>query len=251
VLVFTWDGVGLGEDGTLWGGEALFGRAGAWRRVASLRPFRLPGGDKAAREPWRSALGTCWETGAAPAPDLAPVPDADRDLLFQAWQKRLNAPLTSAAGRLFDAAAALTGVCRTATFEGQGPMLLEAVASPDVEPLMLPLERSEAGVWLADWRPLLAVLADGDAPVEYRAGLFHATLADVLTQQALHIRAEQGVETVGLAGGVFQNRLLTETAGRRLAAEGFEVVLNAQVPVNDGGLSFGQVIEFAASTFNE
>ena len=119
-IVFTWDGVGLGEDQTLWGGEAFTGASGRWQRAASFRPFRLPGGDKAGRGPWRAAAALLWETGQA-AP-FAPEP------LHQAWSARLNSPASSSVGRLFDAAAALCGVCTHASFEGEGPMRLEAIA---------------------------------------------------------------------------------------------------------------------------
>jgi hydrogenase maturation protein HypF len=153
-LVFTWDGVGYGEDATLWGGEALLGRPGDWRRIARLRPFRLPGGERAAREPWRSAAALCWESGH----DCPAVP-AGAGALRQAWQRRVNAPQTSAAGRLFDAAAALIGVCREATFEGQAPMLLEAACQQGANPVELPLRPDAAGVWQLDWAPLLPMLS--------------------------------------------------------------------------------------------
>ncbi|MCP4046634.1 MAG: carbamoyltransferase HypF, partial [Gammaproteobacteria bacterium] len=124
LLVFTWDGVGLGPDGTLWGGETLLGQPGKWQRVASFRLFKLPGGERAGREPWRSAAALCWETGQE-----CPLEEASDPLLYSFWQQGTNAPLTSAAGRLFDAASSLTGVCTTASFEGQGPMMLETLAS--------------------------------------------------------------------------------------------------------------------------
>ena len=140
-LVFTWDGVGYGSDGELWGGEAVHGGPGRWRRVASMRPFRLPGGERAGREPWRSAVSLAWELGRhAEARRLVAQlreradPAGDYDLLYHAWQRGLNMPHTSAVGRLFDAAAALTGVCRTASFEGQGPMWLEALAGQPARP---------------------------------------------------------------------------------------------------------------------
>src|SRR5690606_36653623 len=99
-LTFTWDGVGLGEDHTLWGGEALLGRPGRWRRVARMHPFRLPGGEHAGREPWRSAAALCWETGME-----LPSGKTDLAVLRKAWEKELNSPVTTAVGRLFDGAA--------------------------------------------------------------------------------------------------------------------------------------------------
>jgi hydrogenase maturation protein HypF len=239
-LVFTWDGVGYGQDGTLWGGEALLGRPGAWRRIASLRPFHLPGGERAGREPWRSAAALCWEAGS----DWPQLP-AGAVVLRQAWQRRLNSPQTSAAGRLFDAAAALTGLCREASFEGQGPMLLEAACEGDGVPVELPLQRNAAGMWITDWAPLLPVLLDTARPVAVRAACFHASLAHALHQQARCARDEHGVDRIAVAGGVFQNRILTEAAITLLEHDGFTVVYPEHIPVNDAGLSLGQVIEYA------
>jgi hydrogenase maturation protein HypF len=239
-LVFTWDGVGYGEDGTLWGGEALRGRPGAWQRFASLRPFHLPGGERAGREPWRSAAALCWETGHS----WAGLPQ-DAGLARHAWERRLNTPQTTAAGRLFDAAAALTGLCNVASFEGQGPMLLEArCGQAEVDPVRLPLLPAAAGLWVSDWEPLLPLLLDESLPVMLRAACFHASLAHALLTQALQARAQHGIERIGLCGGVFQNRVLTESACRLLTAAGFDVALPEHVPVNDAGISYGQVIEF-------
>ena len=239
-IVFAWDGVGLGEDRTLWGGEAFTGSPGRWQRAASFRPFRLPGGDKAGREPWRAAAALLWESGQ-PAP-FAPEP------LQQAWSRGINSPVSSAMGRLFDAAAALCGVCTHASFEGEGPMRLEAIADVAAgDAVALPLERDPAGIWRSDWAPLLPMLTDITRPQAERAASFHLSLAQALVEQARQLRAQTGITSVGLSGGVFQNRLLAEAAIDRLRAAGFAVHLPQRVPVNDAGLSFGQVIEFLYS----
>jgi hydrogenase maturation protein HypF len=206
-IVFAWDGVGLGEDGTLWGGDALVGGPGHWQRRATFRPFKLPGGEKAGREPWRSAAALLWEENQS-AP-LAP------DTLYQAWSRGINSPVTHAVGRLFDAAAALTGICTHASFEGEGPMKLEAAASSVacVAAVALPLNL-KAGIWETDWSPLLPFLSDNTALKEERAARFHASLAHALLDQAIRLREETGIRDVGLTGGVFQNRLLTGQIGR-------------------------------------
>jgi len=235
-IVFAWDGVGLGEDDTLWGGEAFTGSPGRWQRAASFRPFRLPGGDKAGREPWRAAAALLWESGRAVP--FAPEP------LQRAWSQGLNSPASSSVGRLFDAAAALCGVCTHASFEGEGPMRLEAVAAADGETVALPLARDAAGIWRSDWAPLLPMLTDIARPQATRAASFHLSLAQALLAQARQLRTQTGITSVGLAGGVFQNRLLAEAAISRLQAAGFAAHLPQRVPVNDAGLSVGQVIEF-------
>lgn len=239
-LVFTWDGVGLGDDGCLWGGEALLGAPGAWKRVASLRPFRLVGADRASRAPWRSAAALCWESGH-------PWRGSGDGLLQQAWRKGLNCSTTTAAGRLFDGAAALVGLLDDASHEGQGPMWLEAIAEGAcAAPLVLPVAKNGAGLWELDWRPLVAPLADPGREAGERAAMFHASLAKGLLMQARALRGEHGVRHVGFSGGVFQNRLLTEEALGLLTADGFDVRLPQQLPCNDAALAFGQLVEAAA-----
>ncbi|MFH2140607.1 MAG: carbamoyltransferase HypF [Pseudomonadota bacterium] len=237
-LTFTWDGVGLGEDGTLWGGETLHGRIGDWRRIAYLRPFRLPGGDKAAREPWRSAAGLCWETGMDSA-----FPVDDITLLHTAWQRGINTPQTSAAGRLFDGAAYLLGLIAHASYEGQGGMLLEQVASGEAEAIVLPLHEDAHGALVVDWQPLLAAMLRKEIPVASRSMQFHRSLAHSIVLQAQRLHAQQPFDAVGLSGGVFQNKLLAELALAGLHQAGFDAYLPQQIPCNDGGIALGQLIE--------
>jgi len=239
-LVFTWDGVGYGEDGTLWGGEALLGKPGEWYRIATIRPFYLPGGEKASREPWRSAAAVCWESGLP-----WQVVGNAVDLVNQAWRQRINCPQTSSVGRLFDAAASLVGLVQSASFEGQGPMLLEAVAARDIDPLSLPLSRNRQGIWEFDWAPLLPMLCNVSLSVAERAGCFHSTMAHALLAQAKCVRDEHRVNVVGLAGGVFQNKVLSEQVILLLEQHGFVARLAERMPCNDAGISFGQIVEVA------
>lgn len=238
-LTFTWDGVGLGEDGSLWGGETLHGRPGAWRRVTSLRPFRLPGGERAAREPWRAAAAVCWELGLSWR--------SDADLLKNAWEKNLNAPTSSAAGRLFDAAASLLGLTDVASFEGQGPMYLEAVASGEAKALDLPMHENAEGLLICDWEPLIHALMRDEVPVAQRALQFHLSLARMIVEQARMITKRQPFDVIGLTGGVFQNKLLSELALSQLRASGFAAYLPEQAPCNDGGIALGQIVEYSCS----
>jgi hydrogenase maturation protein HypF len=242
LLCFTWDGVGLGPDHTLWGGEGLLGRPGAWQRVASFRPFRLPGGERAAREPWRSALALCWECGHV-------WPEGETfggGLLREAFDVGLNAPTTTSVGRLFDGAAALLGVCSLASYEGEAPMRLEACCQEVVSALPLPLVQDVTGVWRSDWAPLVPAMLDATVAPDLRAALFHATLAQALCDQALAVRNQTGVARVGLSGGVFQNRALTERTQSALVAAGFDVLIPERLPTNDAAISYGQLVEVAA-----
>jgi hydrogenase maturation protein HypF len=237
-IVFAWDGVGYGADGTLWGGETFVGQPGSWQRTASLRPFRLPGGDKAGRSPWRSAAALCWEVGLE-CPVHVPDP-----IVREAWQRGINAPQSSAAGRLFDAMAAIVlGVTET-SFEGQGPMWLEARAATGGKFPELPLRSDAEGVLRIDWAPLIAWSNDARRSIGNRAAAVHAALADAICRVAAQEGERSGASVVGLTGGVFQNRRLSELASAGLARLGFRVLLPGQIPCNDGGLAYGQVAEY-------
>ena len=246
-LVFTWDGTGFAPDDSIWGGEALYGYAGSWRQVASIRPFHLPGGDKVARHPWRSAAALCWE---ANKPWM--LPGEDKELLRVACQRKLNCVRTSSVGRLFDAAASILALLEEASYEGQAPMWLESIAvRAEAEALPLELIEDEAGVWRTDWERLLENLLDESIKVEKRARCFHESMALALLHQALQVREECGDFKVGLSGGVFQNRLLTEKAMLLLQQHGFDVYLSKRIPVNDAGLCFGQVMEGGSQMLND
>lgn len=244
LLVFAWDGVGFGGDGELWGGEAFLGRPGEWRRVASFRPFRLPGGERAGREPWRSAAALCWETGR----DWPACPDS-AGLAREAWSRGLNTPGTSAVGRLFDAAAALTGLCLHGSYEGEGPMRLEAAASGIAPAAVTPLPLAEDadGLLRADWAPLLEHLLDDGRPVAQRAVVFHETLALTALATWATLRERHDIAGVGATGGVLQNRRLADRMLALFGGAGVELALPARLPANDACIAFGQVIEQAAA----
>ncbi len=224
-LGFAWDGVGLGDDRTPWGGEALRVGPRGFERVAHLRPFPLPGGDAAARDPRRSLAGLFVAAGVDAPAGL--VPDA---LVRLARSPRL-APWTTSAGRLFDAVAALTGVCERASFEGQAPIALERLAEPGHEPYPFRLDGP-----VVDWTPALGpLLADRGDPSR-AASRFHATLVASIVAVAERERAP----AVALTGGCFQNPLLATETLHALRARGHRVLLPSRVPPNDGGLALGQ-----------
>ncbi len=240
-LMFAWDGVGLGSDGTLWGGEALLGQPGNWHRFASLRTFKLPGGDKAGREPWRSAAALQWECGQ----EWHTPTDPD-GIAKTAWDSDLNCPVTSAAGRLFDAAAAIICDLPLASFEAQGPMMLEALCRNPARGIELTLVEDTDGVLRLDWEPLLARICDNSLEPANRAEIFHASMAAAIVRKAAIARDHHGVSQVGLCGGVFQNRFLAEQTMTSLQDAGFDVYLPRALPCNDAALSYGQAAEVAA-----
>jgi hydrogenase maturation protein HypF len=247
-LGVTWDGTGHGTDGTVWGGEFLKGDAGGFTRFAHLRPFRLPGGEAAVREPRRAALAVLFEVFGGDAlsrEDLPPVrafSPHERRLLAQMLETGLNAPLTTSAGRLFDAVAALLGLSQRTRYEGQAAMALEAAVDPREDAAWpLPLVPREGAPALLDWEPLLhALLEDLGHGVNAGrlAARFHNSLVDGIARTA----GAAGETRVALTGGCFQNRLLLERAAERLSALGFTVLLHREVPPNDGGISLGQVL---------
>ncbi len=221
-LGVAWDGFGLGDDGGLWGGEALEVDGGRARRVASLRPFPLPGGDAAARDGRRALAGLLVAAGRDP-----------EDPEVRGFLPLASAPatrVTSSVGRLFDAVAALVGVCASSRYEGEAAMRLEALAEPGAAPYPMPVVDRRL-----DWAPMLdAILADPD-PVRV-ASRFHATLAAAIRDLSVH----EGASRVALAGGCFANARLAEDASARLEDAGIEVLLPSRAPVNDGGLALGQ-----------
>jgi len=240
-LIFAWDCVGLGEDGSMLGGEALFGSPGAWRRFGSWRPFRLPGANLSGRAPWRSAAALFWECGES----WLDCPDVD-GLAEAAWRSGLNSPYSSAVGRLFDAAAAVVCDIRDVSFEAEGPMRLEALCERYRTPIELPLHTDDNGVWRSNWAPLLPLLTDQRLSQQHRAEKFHSSVAHALLAQAIKARETCGAVRVGLTGGVFQNKVLAAETVGLLTMAGFEAHLPHALPCNDAALCFGQIVEFAA-----
>ncbi len=251
VLGFAWDGTGYGGDGTVWGGEVLECDGSDYRRLAYLRTFPLPGGDKAVRQPRRSALGVLFELLGPAAPDA--ILDGDAAKHARNWftgaelatlvavlkRPRLS-PWTSSVGRLFDAVAALCGLPAKISFEGQAAMALEFAADPgEQEAYPLPLLNTTPAV--ADWGPLVrAVLAERAAgePVGQISARFHNALANL----AVEVAQRWGGSRVVLSGGCFQNALLTERLRARLLEAGFQVYTHLQVPPGDGGIALGQLV---------
>ncbi len=254
-LGVTWDGTGLGDDGSIWGGEFLVGDAAEVHRVAHLRRFRLPGGDAVAREPRRSALSLIWSLhgpAAMSGRTLAPLEslgEASVSMIARMLDRGLNAPITTSAGRLMDGIASLCGLAQVSTFEGHAAMALEREAwrhtdREEAGAYPLPLRRA-VEPWVLDWGPLVESLLDDLAhgiPSSHAAARVLSALAGGIVEVARHA----GIPTVALTGGCFQNRWLLEEVERRLCKEGFIVLRHRRIPPNDGGIAAGQVMVAAA-----
>ncbi|HLK39678.1 MAG TPA: carbamoyltransferase HypF [Polyangiaceae bacterium] len=243
------DGAGFGPDGTIWGGEFLVGGFRRVERVARLRQVPLPGGDRAARQPWRSALSHLVCAGLDPMEsDLARRVGRDRArAVLELVTRRTHAPLTSSVGRLFDAVAALTGVCDQASFEGQAAMQLEGLASGLPPDDAYSFGKDDAAS--LDPGPVVRAIRDDvlrGVPASVISRRFHSALAAAVTGACVTIRASTGVGAVVLSGGVFSNAVLTTEVVGRLAAAGLRAHRHRSVPPNDGGLSLGQIAVAAA-----
>lgn len=256
VIGVAYDGTGLGEDGTLWGGEILIADRRAFRRFAHLRPFPLPGGELAVRRPYRTAYGIL--AGPAARADArtaaehaimrlaAAMTSTERAALDFQLARGFNAPLSTSMGRLFDAAAALVGFAGTCSYDAEAAIWLETLAGPygsgDAEPY--PGEFVDAARQIDGAAILCALAADlaaGAAPA-VAARRFHATVAALTRKLCLQARAETGIRQVCLGGGVFMNRRLLALLIELLEADSFSVYVPVEAPINDGGLAYGQAV---------
>ncbi|PSB02755.1 carbamoyltransferase HypF [Merismopedia glauca CCAP 1448/3] len=244
VLGIAWDGTGYGLDATLWGGEFLaISDSNGFDRVAHLRTFPLLGGDRAAREPRRAALGLLYEAFKQAAfgcdcPTLQAFSAQEVKVLQTMLQKRVNTPKTSSIGRLFDAIASLIGLCQKNSFEGESAMQLESILEPTSSIYPYHLEQDSAGNWVLDWKPMVAAILNDKESQGKIAAKFHNTLVEIIVAIAHRV----GIEKVVLTGGCFQNRYLLDRAIERLRSEGFIPYWHHQIPPNDGGIAPGQVL---------
>ncbi len=245
VIGVVFDGAGLGTDGAVWGGEFLAVDGARFTRYGHLAYVPLPGGDAAARRPWRSAAAhlSQADAGTRHAAIRPPgIADEERRLVDQLIAHAELTPRTSSVGRLFDAVASLLDLCHVATFEGQGAMALEAAADSRVTHRYA-VTLSGGDRWTADPAPIIeGVVADmvrGRARSEIAAA-FHGALCELVVLGCERVREETGLGTVVLSGGVFVNPLLTGSTYQALIARRFRVLLPRLVPCNDGGLALGQ-----------
>jgi hydrogenase maturation protein HypF len=251
VLGVSWDGTGYGLDGTVWGGEFLRVDGGRFIRAAHLRTFRLPGGDRAAREPRRSAVGLLYEMFGSRLASREGLPAAVEcsDEELRVWlsmlEKGVNSPVTSSAGRLFDAVSSIAGVRQVSNHEGQAAMELEfAIDGAETDDSysfnLLPGDMSHTPA-VVDWEPAIYdMMADLEmqVPVELVSARFHNTLAEMIVAVAERV----GERQVALTGGCFQNAYLAERAVGRLGDAGFQPYWHQRIPPNDGGIALGQIV---------
>ena len=270
VLGVAWDGTGWGPDGTVWGGEFLLADEAGFERVATFRRFRLPGGERAVREPRRSAIGLLWEVWGGALFDhdelacVRTMTATERPVLRHLLARGVHAPGTSSVGRLFDAVASLLDLCQRASFDGQAAMALEFAAEGErtdetypfcfkdrsaavqpSSPLRRGRERAEGagldeGVMVIDWAPMVLAILD-DIKNGVAIGMISATFHNTLAEMIVAVAGRVGQDRVVLSGGCFQNRVLLEGTIRRLHDEGSRPFWPHRIPPNDGGLALGQL----------
>ena len=247
VLGISWDGTGYGHDGTIWGGEFLLATKTSFERVATFRPFRLPGGEKAIKEPRRTALGMLYELFGDEVfhrqdlPTLQAFTSAELELINQMLLKKVNAPITTSVGRIFDAVASLIGLQQKVNYEGQAAMELEFLTQNMESEEYYPYKINEAqNVKLVNWQSILeGILVDMKNHIghSFISTKFHNTLVEIIITIAKKI----GRPRVVLSGGCFQNRYLTERVVKRLQEENYRPYWHQRVPPNDGGIALGQI----------
>ncbi|MFH1553073.1 MAG: carbamoyltransferase HypF, partial [Candidatus Omnitrophota bacterium] len=231
---------GYGTDSNIWGGEFLLVQRDGFERATHLKYWKMPGGDKAVSEPWRMLLSIMGEEGADFIKD---VPEKEKSLVLTMIEKDINSPLTSSAGRLFDAAAALLGICTYASYEAEGPIKLESMCDG--------IERGSYGFavlkgdesYVIDTKGLFLGMArdinKGKAK-NIIAARFHNSMSEIIVKTVKKVARRSGTKSVALSGGVFQNRFLKKKAARDLERSGFKVFLNSTVPANDLNIALGQ-----------
>ena len=250
-LGVSWDGTGYGSDGTIWGGEFLKITKHSFDRIGHFRNIPLPGGEKAVKEPRRAALGLLHEIFKNDVLDmdylatLKTFSHVEINILISMIQKKLNTPLTSSVGRLFDAVSSILGLCQYNAFEGKAAMKLEFAMddlkteeSYDYEIINL---RNQIPSYIIDWAPTIKAILDDlnvKTPVKSISTKFHNTLVEIIISMARHV----GEEKVVLTGGCFQNKYLLNRTIERLNSEGFSTYWPELIPPNDGGIALGQIV---------
>ncbi len=247
-LALVLDGLGLGSDHTLWGGELLLVQRDSFKRIGHLAPVPQPGGDKAAKNPWRMFLAYLWAQGTDDLREtLSYLPGdfvKEAGLVWQMLKKWLNAPLTTSLGRFFDACAAALGLAYENSFEGEAPMLLESKALRGEKFLPLRAEIRGEKSLILDLKPLLKellLLKDKEDPSTLALSL-HEALNQALGEWVFLAAEKWGLKEVVLSGGCFQNFFLAGRLPKILSKRGIKVFLPRKLPPNDGGVSYGQAL---------
>ncbi|MFH1594660.1 MAG: hypothetical protein ABID09_08195 [Candidatus Omnitrophota bacterium] len=234
------DGTGLGTDGNIWGGEFIVVRNRNFNRVGHFKYIRMPGGEKVISEIWRMVISILGRVGC---PFLKDVEEIAKEMLISMMEKGINSPLTSSVGRIFDAAASLTGVCREAAYEAEGPIKLEKLCDYKIKESYNFTISKNKGTFTIDVRPIFFELIKDLKKRTKRSVIatkFHNSMVMAVFKMVKKITEETGIKDVLLSGGVFQNSFLRRRLMEKLSKAGFKVFINEKTPVNDHNIALGQ-----------
>jgi hydrogenase maturation protein HypF len=244
IIGVSFDGTGLGDDRRIWGSEFLICDLEGYHRVSHLEYTPMPGGDMATHEPWRMAVSFLYRVYGRDLveldlPFLRDIDPSTLDLVIASIEKNINCPLSSGAGRLFDAAAALLDLCTRSSFHAEAPMRLESVISPGISNAY-PFDDGNVISTIPTFEAMVNDLLSGTDP-GWISARFHNTVFDIITGRVKKISRDTGIRTMALSGGTFQNRYLSERIEQSLLDDQFKVLIPTQLPVNDGGIALGQL----------
>lgn len=238
------DGTGYGIDNTIWGGEILIGNYTKVKRFAHLETIPLPGGDAAIKEPWRIALSYLYNAFECKLPQLDFLNGLNSEIVLQMLDKKINSPLTSSAGRLFDAVSVICGGSKTIRYEAQAAIeLMQKINTIDVEAYLI--NEEEIKPKSISLKTLIRNVVEDvgkNVPSSIISARFHKTFLQLLIKKAEQARDEIKINDIILSGGVFQNEILLKLMEKELQLKGFNVYSHSKIPTNDGGISFGQVM---------
>jgi len=240
VIGVSFDGTGLGTDGNIWGGEFLIVDKKGFKRAGHLKYWKMPGGDKVITQPWRMALSITGEKGAG---FITEVPEKEKELIFTMVSRGINAPLTSSAGRLFDAAAALMGLCVHASYEAEGPIKLESICDKKTRGSYKFKILEENNCDIVDTKDLFAGIIEDMEKREDKgviAAKFHNSMSKIVVKMVKRLSQKHDIKKVALSGGVFQNDFLKTKVIEGLTQARFKVFINDSIPVNDLNIAVGQ-----------
>jgi len=239
------DGTGYGTDKTIWGGEILIGDFNSFDRFAHFEQMQLPGGDAAIKFPWRTAVSYLHRTFPDGLPDLPFLQNHDIEPIIEIINKKLNSPLTSSCGRLFDAIAAMSGGRQTIKYEAQAAIeFMQSFDTIKVRPFSFVIDQKDnhREIMLQPIiRSVVRSIQNGESFSKI-SNRFHATLVQIFVEIVTDARSETGINDIALSGGVFQNMILFEHTIFALEKANFKVYTHSQVPTNDGGISLGQAM---------
>ena len=249
VIGAAFDGTGFGLDGNIWGGEFFIGGIKGFKRAGYLQYISMPGGEAAVREPYRMALSYLYNVYGSNLPNLTRLDKGKSEVLIQAIEKRINSPLTSSMGRLFDAVSAILGICSTAKYEAQAAIELEkAIPSlpnaAKTKTYSFDVKKNKDTFIIVPDKIIKGIVNDikNKIPVGIISLKFHNAVCDIIKELSILLRKKYKISKVCLSGGVFQNRYLTSHAKTLLEKQGFKVYLHKNVPSHDGNIALGQAV---------